>query len=271
MAEDAETSTETRATRPRSRSGTRRASGGGGRHRAADADPVSGSADRDTSTPERHARTGQTRRDVAQLLGEGRDRVAASRPPKKSVVGRGAAGAVKGGTTGAAAGAAIGSIVPGVGTAVGGVVGGAGGAALGGAGGAVGAARENAANRPGYQKMLVAEFLVCIVLTALSPIADTSNAKDFMKRGSAVFAVFLILGVVSGFGEKPGKVAAALGGLITLGLVVDRSSVFSKLVTTLGSGAEPAQESGPPDNPRTPAPQPQPIPPGVIGGAGRLR
>src|SRR4029077_13298459 len=130
-------------------------------------------------------------------------------------------GAVGGAAAGAATGAALGSVVPGVGTAVGAGA----GTVLGGAGGALsGSRRKRAYNRavhpaPGARKALVAEFAVCVVIVALSPLTDkhkTDAPSALMKRFAAVMGVFLILALLSAAGRGPARAAAAFGGLVAL-------------------------------------------------------
>jgi hypothetical protein len=179
--------------------------------------------------------------------------------------------AVGGAATGAATGATIGSVVPGVGTAVGAGV----GAVAGGAGGALkghsakktwkAAKRGNAA---GARRALIAEFLICILILALSPVARPAGdvkPADWMKRGSAMCGVFILLGMTSSIGPRAARAAVALGGLITLALLLDQREIFGVLTKRLKKDdtAGIVEDDTPEDD--TPA-QPIPVTPGLPRG-----
>lgn len=164
-----------------------------------------------------------------------------------------ARGTVGGGASGAAKGAAVGTLIGPEGT----VVGAAGGAVLGAAGGGVKAHRAKVAARkakvkalgPGRQA-LVAEFVVCMVILALSPLTDRHQSEGpqaFLKRGAATMAVFFILGLFGATGKGPARIAAMGGGLITLSLMVSDRDVFASLAAKIGgssSSAGTADDSG---------------------------
>lgn len=169
---------------------------------------------------------------------------------KTSVTGKTAKGAVGG----AATGAALGSVVPGVGTAAGAGV----GAAVGGTAGAVGGMRARRAEKAAargdgltIRRVLVAEFVVCIIILALSPVAAPEGSEpkpgDWMKKGSAMCGLFLLLGLLSSAGRGAGKVAAAFGGLVVLMLLVDQRSLFTVLARKFTSPSSEAARIGPPD------------------------
>lgn len=171
----------------------------------------------------KHAASGQGGRDAAQLA-----TFAAEKTPKKTAEGKPSTvgHTVGGAATGAALGTAIGG--PGVGTAVGAAIGGGAGALKG------HKAKESwkAAQRgdgAGARRALIAEFLVCIVILALSPLSrpvGEVKAADWMKRGSAMCGVFILLGMVSSIGPRTARAATALGGLIALALLLDQREVF---------------------------------------------
>lgn len=167
-----------------------------------------------------------------------------------------ARGTVGGGASGAAKGAAAGTLFGPEGT----VIGAAGGAAIGAAGGGVKAHRAKAAARkarvaslgPGRQA-LVAEFIVCMIILALSPLTDRHQSEGpqaFIKRAAATCAVFFILGLFGATGRGPAKIAAMGGGLITLSLMVSDRDVFAALASKIG-GSGSAGGPGQPDDPGT--------------------
>jgi hypothetical protein len=147
--------------------------------------------------------------------------------------------AVGGAAGGAATGAALGSVVPGVGTGVGAGA----GAVLGGAGGAVAGGKRKREWRkanspaPGARKALVAEFTVCLLIVALSPLTDTHKTDPpgaWMKRMAAVMGVFLVLAILSAFGRGAARTAAAFGGLMAVTLAVSERDLFTKIADIFG-------------------------------------
>jgi hypothetical protein len=92
------------------------------------------------------------------------------------------------------------------------------------------------------RKMMIAEFIICIVLLGLSPLAksgaDQMGPIRFMKRGSATCAMFIVLGLVSSGGKGAARAAAMFGALVTLVLLVDQREAFGKLAKTLNSSKD---------------------------------
>lgn len=189
---------------------------------------------------------------------------AASSTGKKSVIG----GAIGGAAGGAAGGAVFGP----EGAVVGAVLGGATGAA--GANKAKKAARaaKRAAKRvklgPGYP-MIVACFLICMLIWALSPLSDKHEndaPAEHLKRGAAIMATFLILGLVANTGRGMTKVAASLGSLITLTLLMSDRDVFSAIANKIsGKDTNPAaiSDAGSADLNDIHVPAPADVPGGV--------
>ncbi len=163
---------------------------------------------------------------------------------KPSVTGR----AVSGGAAGAASGAALGSVVPGVGTAAGAVAGGT----VGAAGGAVAGRRAKKAYKTltrsnGHvRRLLVAEFLLCLVIVGLSPL--TQRRKDeppgtWMKRMTAVLGLFFVLGLLSAGGLA--GLASGLGALVTVVLMVSERNVFAAIASAVSGPSSAAPGPGP--------------------------
>lgn len=217
-----------------------------GRHSAGGSPATSSSSSsngntRNTSSSSRHAASGQTSRDAAQLASTA---TAVNREVRRHPQGKGAKPsttrkAVGGAAAGAATGAAVGSVVPGVGTAIGAGA----GAVIGGAGGAMRGHSEKkawkAANRGPGTRALLAEFLLCLVVVALSPSVRPKGEVTpgaWMKRGSAVCALFILLGMLASVGDRSSRVAVAVGGLVTLGLAVSEREVIGSLLQRFGPG-----------------------------------
>lgn len=211
--------------------------------------PVTGAA----RTSQRNARVGR----VADAAGDFATRQALKRTDgKPSVTGRAVAGAA----AGTAAGAALG-----------GPAGAAAGAVLGGTGGALAGAKAKKAYKLamhsslGARRAVVAEFLVCMVVIGLSPLTDKRRQEPsvtFMRRMTAVMAVFLILGLLSGAGRTAGKVAAGFGGLVTAAVVISNRDLFMKIGDLFGGRSGKAVGKVTPEDELGEDPLPSPIPPG---------
>lgn len=148
---------------------------------------------------------------------------------KPSVTGRAAAGAASGGVAGAALAGPPGAVA---------------GAALGGTAGAFAGRKAKKAYKaamsasPGMRRIIVAEFLICMIIIALSPMTD--RRKDelptaFMKRMTAVMALFFILGLTSNAGRGAAKLAAGFGGLVSVTLAISNRDLFMKIGAVFGS------------------------------------
>jgi hypothetical protein len=158
--------------------------------------------------------------------------------------------ALGGAGAGAATGAAVGTAFGGVGAAPGAVI----GAGLGAAGGAVKAhgakklaRKARIAKLGGGRQLLVGEFLVCMVILALSPLTDKHKdeaAQAFIKRAAAMCAVFFVLGLIGSAGRGPTKVASGLGALITLSLLVSDRDIFAAIATKVGASDQASEPSG---------------------------
>lgn len=99
-----------------------------------------------------------------------------------------------------------------------------------------------------YRRMLIAEFIVCVMILGLSPLAKGSGEMGpvrFMKRGSATCALFIILGLLSSAGRGAARASAMFGALVTLVLLVDQREIFGKLATLLNAeDADDAETAG---------------------------
>lgn len=109
--------------------------------------------------------------------------------------------------------------------------------------------------RKSYTRVVMAEFAVTVILIAASPIltsrksgaagdaasavAGVSLAGPLVRLTAAVI-VFFALALMS-TGEKSGKFAAALGGLVMLGTALNASDMFGALANAFGGGKPTAQ------------------------------
>lgn len=86
--------------------------------------------------------------------------------------------------------------------------------------------------------MMIAEFIVCVILLGLSPLAKGRGEMGpvrFMKRGTATCGLFIVLGLLSSAGKGAARAAAMFGALVTLVLLVDQREAFGKLATSLST------------------------------------
>lgn len=158
---------------------------------------------------------------------------------KPSVTGRATAGAAGGAAAGGAVGGPVGA---GAGAVIGAIGGGASGAK---------AKREyrkalRRTDTAGPRRLLVAEFLVCAVVTAFSPLTDPAGDEKpgtTMKRFTAVMGLFFILGLVSAAGRSSARLAAGFGGLLTVALLVSKRDLFVTLARIFNAGDKPAPTS----------------------------
>lgn len=138
------------------------------------------------------------------------------------------------------------------------------------------------------QRVLFAEFLLCVFILLCSPLTDKhreEGAGVFIRRGSAILALFFILALIGSGGPRAARAAAGLGGLVSVSLLVSSRSIFVTLAAQFNARGEPANagdfavgETAPeswapgsvaPGTP-TPAPAPGATTPGT-GGPGNAQ
>ncbi len=115
-----------------------------------------------------------------------------------------------------------------------------------------------------YRRIILAEFVACVVIVGATPFM-TPRAKDQspeqaakalalsapMTRLTAVCVVFFVLALLAG-GARTGKIAAAFGGLVTVGALVNATDMLKGLSAVFTSGAS------------TQSPTPAPAPAGTV-------
>lgn len=86
------------------------------------------------------------------------------------------------------------------------------------------------ARRPG-RKVLVAEFIVCLVIVGLGALGvePTKASTHLVRRTSALMALFFILASVAAWGDGPRKAANGIGGLVTLTFLMTERQGFTAL------------------------------------------
>lgn len=83
------------------------------------------------------------------------------------------------------------------------------------------------------QHLLMGELLLCLVVIVLADVMETGDLTSLPIEATALAALFLLLSLISTGGRGAERVAVALGGLVTLGLVVKRWGVFPALNNTI--------------------------------------
>jgi hypothetical protein len=118
------------------------------------------------------------------------------------------------------------------------------------------AAPTQAIHRGNYQNIILVEFVACILLTALTPIATKKNqdglspyaGKDLVKLGS-ITLLYFILAAVSVTAPGAGRVAAWFGGLILItDGMLEASNIAKDIAVITGSTGTPAAAATTPQN-----------------------
>lgn len=96
-------------------------------------------------------------------------------------------------------------------------------------------------------RLLLVEFLVCMVILGAGTIVAPQGSKDgvprLMTRGTGLSLLFFVLALTAGGGPKVKKAAEALGGLVTVSYLVlssDALNIFKWMISFFGTGAEAA-------------------------------
>lgn len=102
------------------------------------------------------------------------------------------------------------------------------------------------------RKLLVAEFIACIVVLGLGTLTAEEGSKDdvgrAMVKGSALAGMFFVLSLVAAGGKGPARAANAVGTLVTAAYVLTSSDVHNLVSFVAGffsktSGRVKAQEN----------------------------
>jgi hypothetical protein len=111
--------------------------------------------------------------------------------------------------------------------------------------------------------MVIAEFIVTIILIGMSPFltprtSTSGSPSDEAKAAAAATSlagplvrltaasiVFFALALLS-TGEKTGKIAAAAGGLVVLGTLLNATDMFTAISQAFGAGKAAKASTGSP-------------------------
>ena len=86
------------------------------------------------------------------------------------------------------------------------------------------------------RKALVAEFLVCVIILALSPLSGKHGTDDvhaWIRRWFGISGLFFFLGLMALGGDRLARIAAASGLIVTAALVANDSDVFINLFASM--------------------------------------
>jgi hypothetical protein len=108
-----------------------------------------------------------------------------------------------------------------------------------------------------YHRAVLAEFVACVVLVGASPVlTPRTKAKGSQQvvdttvsfaaplvRLTAVCIVFFVLALMAS-GPRSGKIAAAFGGLVLLGTLLNATDMFTAITAAFGPAKQAAAEQG---------------------------
>lgn len=101
-----------------------------------------------------------------------------------------------------------------------------------------------------YHRMILAEFVLCLLLAVLGGILNPRKSKDgiisfvhVLVQLTAICLLFFILALLSS-GERVGKVAAAFGGLVTLGVLLNSTPAIKAIGKIFAPGSGTGASAG---------------------------
>ena len=107
--------------------------------------------------------------------------------------------------------------------------------------------------RAGARQVIVAEFVTCALILALSPLTakhKDDSAGQWMNRATALAFLFVVLGLVATGGRAAERLAASFGALVTVALAVQDREVFAAIVSRFGSPPTTGPAGPPPEGPQ---------------------
>ena len=95
----------------------------------------------------------------------------------------------------------------------------------------------------GAPRVLMAEFLACLVIVAAKPFEKTGDSARISEGSigqfAAVMILFFILALVGGTSDKSQKIANLFGALVTLGLLLKNTASIKSVTASITAGAKP--------------------------------
>lgn len=121
----------------------------------------------------------------------------------------------------------------------------------------------------GAPRVLIAEFLVCIVMVAAKPFEKTGEGAKMsdgtIGQFAAIMVLFFILALFGGISPRTQKAANLLGALVTLGLIFKNTETIAHVASAVSGSVKSAQAAGGPGAGTAP---PVAVPGGNIQPAG---
>ena len=107
-----------------------------------------------------------------------------------------------------------------------------------------------------YEKVIVAEFIVVVLLVAVAPFTRKNRdglspyyGQDLVQL-VAIMAAYFILGLVAQGGQGSARVAAWFGGLLAVGIGLGEAAYLAKVFDLFGAVQAKKQQSGPVEEPQ---------------------
>jgi cytochrome c biogenesis factor len=92
-----------------------------------------------------------------------------------------------------------------------------------------------------YEKVIVAEFVLVVILVAVAPFTrkQRDNLSPYYGQDLvqlvAIMAAYFILGLVAQTGQSSARIAAWFGGLLALGIGLGEAAYLAKVFDLFGA------------------------------------
>jgi hypothetical protein len=98
----------------------------------------------------------------------------------------------------------------------------------------------------GYRRILTAEFLVCIGIVVYKAMKNKDFGSTFWRQLGAMWLAFFVLALLSSANWKIARIAAMLGGLVTIVMLLKDSEILTTSFATAQSafGTAPQSQEG---------------------------
>jgi hypothetical protein len=104
----------------------------------------------------------------------------------------------------------------------------------------------------GTPRVLIAEFLICLVLIAAKPFEkageDAKLSEGTLGQFAAVMILFFFLALFGGISDRTQKAANLFGGLVTLGILFKNTESLAAVANAVNAGVKtpstPAKNAG---------------------------
>jgi prepilin signal peptidase PulO-like enzyme (type II secretory pathway) len=112
----------------------------------------------------------------------------------------------------------------------------------------------------GAPRVLIAEFLLCIVIVAAKPFEKTGEdakiSEGTIGQFAAIMVLFFILALFGGVSAKTQKAANLFGALVTLGLLFKNTETIATVASAVAGASKTPAAPGPGGGTAAPVPVP---------------